>query len=145
MPDGELSITLGGDTLDRLDEHGCEEGESREEAAARLVEEGLRMVKYPWVFFRTGPDGRRAVLMGGPDVWQVAYIFRDEPLDTEEAVERAVADAAAAMGQPHHLMRAAALYYRDHRSEIDGWMRSNDEEAERAHAQWLREREPQPA
>ena len=145
MPDTDLSIPLDGDTLARLDAHGREDGETREDAAARLLDEGLRMAKHPWVFFRTGPAGRRAVLMGGPDVWQVAHIFRDEPLATEAAIERATEDAVQEVGQPHHLMRAAVLYYRDYRDEVDGWMRGNAEEAERAYAEWLREREPQPA
>ena len=145
MADGELSISLDGELLARLDAHGREEGESREQAAARLLDEALRMEKHPFVFFRDGPAGRRAVLMGGPDVWQVAYLFRDDPLDDEEAVERAAGVAAAELELPHHLMRVAALYYRDHRDEIDGWMRGNDEEADRAYAEWLRTRELQHA
>jgi hypothetical protein len=39
--------------------------------AARLVDEGLRMDEHPSVAFREGPIGRRATLVGGPDVWEV--------------------------------------------------------------------------
>ena len=146
MTDGELSITLGGDTLDRLDEHGCEEGESREEAAARLVEEGLRMAKYPWVFFRTEPAGRRPVLMGGPDVWMVARLFREQPLDSEEAMERAADHAVSLLSSvPRHMMLAAIRYYVEYHDEIDEWLRILDEESEQAKAEWLRKRELQRA
>ncbi len=142
MASRRISIGLDGDSLERLDEHSREMGESRSAAAERLIEEGLRIARHPWVFFRTGPAGRRAVLMGGPDVWQVAGYFLDEPMDSEQAIERAVDHTVELMGQPHHLVRAAVLYYLDYRDEIDAWIRRNDEEAERAEAEWLRKREP---
>jgi hypothetical protein len=46
-------------------------GLSHSSAAALLVEEGLRMDAHPGVLFREGPAGQRAVLSGGPDVWEV--------------------------------------------------------------------------
>ena len=46
-------------------------GLSHSGAAALLVEEGLRMDAHPGVLFREGAAGRRAVLVGGPDVWEV--------------------------------------------------------------------------
>lgn len=139
-----LSIELDGALLNMLDEHGREEGESRDEAAARLLEEGLRMAKHPWIFFRTEPAGRRPVLMGGPDVWIVARLFRDLPLDSEEAVERAADHAIALLTHvPRHIMLAAIHYYIDYHDEIDEWLRILDEGAERAEAEWLRKRELQ--
>src|SRR3990170_3573376 len=44
--------------------------------AARLVDEGLRMDEHPGVMFREGPMGRRATLVGGPDVWEVIRAVR---------------------------------------------------------------------
>ena len=44
--------------------------------AARLVDEGLRMEEHPGVIFRNGPMGRRATLVGGPDVWEVIRALR---------------------------------------------------------------------
>src|SRR5919106_250656 len=44
--------------------------------AARLVDEGLRMEEHPGVMFRDGPMGRRATLVGGPDVWEVIRALR---------------------------------------------------------------------
>ena len=141
-----LSIELDDAALLALDEHVREEGESREEAAARLLEEGLRMAKHPWVFFRTEPAGRRPVLMGGPDVWMVARLFRDLPLDSDEAIERAADHAVALLSSvPRHMMLAAIGYYIDYHDEIDEWMRILDEESEQAEAEWLRKRELQRA
>ena len=135
------SISIGDDTCERLDEHSRQTGESRSAAAERLIEEGLRMARHPWVFFRDGPAGRRAVLMGGPDVWQVAGYFLDEPMDSEEAIDRAVDRTVELMGQPDHLVRAAVLYYLDYPDEIEDWINRNAEEAEQAEAEWLRKRE----
>ena len=49
------------------------------------------MEGHPGVLFRVGPSGRRAVLIGGPDVWEVVRIVRSarsaEPdLDAEAVV-----------------------------------------------------------
>src|ERR1700737_2084300 len=46
-------------------------GLSLSAAANLLVDEGLRMAEHPGVVFRDGPTGRRAGLVGGPDVWEV--------------------------------------------------------------------------
>ena len=137
MPDTDLSIPLNGDTLARLDAHGREEGETREAAVARLLEEGLRMARHRGVVFRPGPAGRRASLFDGPDVWQVAYIFRDEALDTDQSRLDAIFDTCAAMSLDYIQAEAAVHYYIEYRDEIDEWMRSNDEEAERGYAEWL--------
>ena len=142
----KLSIGIGDETLERLDEFGRETGESRSAAAARLVEEGLRMARHPWIFFRTEPAGRRAVLMGGPDVWMVGRLFRDLSLDSEEAIERAADHSIALLSSlPRHVALAAIRYYIEYHDEIDEWIRCLDEESDRAEAEWLRERELQRA
>ena len=146
MAKKDLLVELDDAALQALDEHAREEGESREGAAARLLDEGLRMAKHPWVFFRTEPAGRRPVLMGGPDVWMVARLFRDRPLDSDEAIERAADHAIALLSSvPRHMMLAAIRYYIDYHDEIDEWMRVLDDESERAEAEWLRKRELQRA
>ena len=140
------SVSIGDDTYERLAEHSRRTGESRSAAAERLVEEGLRMARHPWVFFRTEPAGRRAVLMGGPDVWMVARLFRDLPLDSEEAIERAADHSIALLSSlPRHMALAAIRYYIEYHDEIDEWIRCLDEEADRAEAEWLQERELQRA
>lgn len=41
-------------------------------ATNQLVDEALRCQEHPLVVFRDGPAGRRARLIGGSDVWEVA-------------------------------------------------------------------------
>jgi len=51
------------------------------------------MKEHPGVVFREGPSGRRAVLIGGPDVWEVVRVVKSaraaEPgLEAEAVVRR---------------------------------------------------------
>ena len=132
-----LTIRLDGDALERLDALRGGDGCSRSEAARTLIEEGLRMAKHPGIVFRPGPAGRRASLSDGPDVWQVAYAFVREPLDTDEDILDAIVHTMGAMGLRHQQARAALRYYLDYGDEIREWIRLNDEEADRGYAEWL--------
>lgn len=51
-------------------------GLTRSAAAARYVDEGLRMDEHPGIMFRDGPAGRRATVVGGPDVWEIVRAVR---------------------------------------------------------------------
>ena len=135
-----LTIELDGAALERLDALRDEDGCSRSEAARTLIEEGLRMAKHPGIVFRPGPAGRRASLTGGPDVWQVAYAFVHEPLDTDEDILDAIVHTMGAMGLQYRQARAALHYYLEFGEEIREWIRLNDEEADQAYAEWLRKR-----
>jgi hypothetical protein len=46
-------------------------GESLSDRPRRYAEEGVRRDEHPMITFRDGPTGRRAGLIGGPDVWEV--------------------------------------------------------------------------
>ncbi|MHB1576268.1 MAG: hypothetical protein ACYCX9_07130 [Candidatus Dormibacteria bacterium] len=43
----------------------------------RYADEGVRRDEHPLITFRDGPTGRRAGLVGGPDVWEVAMWLED--------------------------------------------------------------------
>jgi len=43
----------------------------------RYAEEGARRDEHPLITFRDGPTGRRAGLVGGPDVWEVVMWLED--------------------------------------------------------------------
>lgn len=49
---------------------------SQSSATNRLVDEALRMWQHTMVVFRDGASGRRARLVGGPDVWGVIRAVR---------------------------------------------------------------------
>ena len=71
----------------------------------------------------------------------LAELFREAPLDREEARERAAEEIASLMELTREQVRAAIAYYLDYRDEIDEWIRANDEAAEQAHAEWSRRQE----
>jgi hypothetical protein len=116
-------------------------GSSTSALTSRFVDEALRMEEHPGVLFRDGPSGRRAVLIGGPDVWEVVRILRsargaDPDLDAEAVVEL----AAETTGLPHRKVRVALDYWAAYPDEIEQQVR-DAEEAERAAEQlWQRER-----
>ena len=142
MAKKHVSIELEDEAFEALGEEGRSDGQSLAEMARTLVEEGLRMARHPGVVFRPGPVGRRAALADGPDIWQVAYVFRDEPLDTETAIIDATVRSVGLTGLTTEQLRTAIRYYLDYTDEIEEWIRRNDEEAGRAKAEWLRKQEP---
>lgn len=84
------------------------------------------MEAHPGLVFRGGPAGRRAGLVGGPDVWEVVRVLRDIRGTDEERIRR----TADLTDLPVHLIRAAARYHREFPEEIEGWIDAVDREAE---------------
>ena len=90
----------------------------------RLLEEAMRTEELPGIVFRSGPAGRRAGVLGGPDVWE---IVRD--LEAAEAAghEDPVAHVLAVTDLAEEQVRLAAAYHRAHPDEIDAWIAENAE------------------
>ena len=130
-----LSVRVGEDVFEQLEAQSRRSGQSRSAVAKQLLEEGLRMEQHPRIVFRSGPGGRRAGLIGGPDVWEVVGALR--------GAEVGDADSRASIGERTGLtadqMGAALRYYADYTDEIGDWIRRVEEEAERAEARWRRE------
>lgn len=95
------------------------------------------MEDHPGIVFRSGPGGRRAGLIGGPDVWEVARALPGEEAGNSDRLE-AIRER---MGLTADQVTTALRYYADHGREIDQWLRRVDEEAERAEVRWRREQE----
>lgn len=111
-------------------------------ASNRLVDEALRMHEHPLIVFRDGPAGRRARLVGGPDVWEVVGAVRSvrdaEPGLTGDDALGLVAETA---GVPVPLLRAALAYWGDYPEEVDAFLDRARADAARAQAGWLRQQE----
>ena len=60
---------------------------------SRFVDEALRMEEPPGVLFRDGPSGRRAVLIGGPDVWEVVRVALGYWAAYPDEIEQQIRDA----------------------------------------------------
>ena len=105
--------------------------------AERLIDEGLRMEAHPGVVFREGPTGRRAVLVGGPEVSDVigAVIGGDVPVGQRRS------RAAELMGLSLPVVDAALTYYVDHTDEIDAELAERNRAAAEAEAAWRRQQE----
>ncbi len=78
------------------------------------------MDEHPGVIFRSGPAGRRPGLVGGPDIWEVVAVHRsfDDVPRTAEWLDQGAGQIGIAL-----------RYYDSHRSEIDEWIRRNEEAA----------------
>jgi hypothetical protein len=103
--------------------------------AEELIDEGLRIRRHPLVGFRDGPAGRRAHLIGGPDVWEVIDGLVGGDVPPLERIDRAV----ETFGLPRHLVEAALGYYAEFTDEVDAQVDANRKAAEEAEAQWRRQ------
>jgi uncharacterized protein (DUF433 family) len=102
--------------------------------ARTLLDEGLRRESHPGIVFREGPAGRRAAIEGRRiDVWQV--------METVWASDGNVDEAADYLHLRPDQVRAAVSYYAEFPDEIDAWIRTNHEEADRLRSRWEREQD----
>jgi hypothetical protein len=117
-------------------------GMSLSSAANRLVDEALRMAEHPGVMFRPGPTGRRAALIGGPDVWEVVRAVKSartaEPELADDGLLGLVADNT---GTPLRLVRAAVRYWASYPDEVDAEIAAADTAEDAAEQAWHREHE----
>jgi hypothetical protein len=97
-----VSVRLDEALAERLRLRARAAGENLSDRLRRYAEEGVRREEHPLIAFRDGPAGRRAGLLGGPDVWEVAMWLDDlaadpDPLAAlveESALTRPQIDAA---------------------------------------------------
>jgi hypothetical protein len=111
-------------------------------ATSRLVDDALRAHEHPLITFKDGPAGRRARVVGGPDVWEIIGAVRSvreaEPELTGDEVLAAVAETA---GVPVPFLRAALAYWGDYPEEVDAFLDRARTEAGQAQAAWERQQE----
>ncbi|MGA2470788.1 MAG: hypothetical protein ABSG64_08875 [Solirubrobacteraceae bacterium] len=60
-------------------------GETLSDRLRRYADEGARRDEHPLITFRDGPTGRRAGLIGGPDVWEIAMWVEDLQAEADPA------------------------------------------------------------
>jgi hypothetical protein len=124
-----ISIRLPEQTVGRLADRADRSNMRSRTLAQRYVEEGLRMDEHPLIRFVDGPSGRRARLLGGPDVWEVITVARDNDGD--------LAEAAGYLELSLGLVQAAAAYYAAYPQEVDERVERNRREAHDAHGAFL--------
>jgi hypothetical protein len=140
---GPSSVRFEPRVLERLTAFVAQHREmSLSSASNRLVDEALRTHEHPLITFKDGPAGRRARLIGGPDVWEVIGAVRSvresDPALTGEEVLAVVAETS---GVPMVFLRASLAYWGDYPDEIDAFADRARAEAAQAQASWERQQE----
>lgn len=109
-----VSVRLDDALAERLRLRARAAGETLSERLRRYAEEGTRHEEHPLVAFRDGPTGRRAGLLGGPDVWEVVMWLEDLAAEP---------DPIAVLVEDSHLTRsqidAAQRYRAAYPDEVD--------------------------
>jgi hypothetical protein len=81
------SFRLPAALLARLGEEAARTGSTVTGLVSGLLDEGLKTRRFPGIVYRDGPAGRRAGLVGGPDVWEVVRAVRGSGGDGERLRE----------------------------------------------------------
>jgi hypothetical protein len=114
-------------------------GWSGSSAANRFVDEALRMEDHPGVIFRDGPTGRRAVLIGGPDVREVIRSVKSARVSEPDLdAGNVVSLVSTNTGVPARLIDTAIRYWAAYPDEIDVWIGEVESFEEQALLAWER-------
>lgn len=95
-------------------------GEGPSSGMRRVAREWWTLQEFPALEFRDGVAGRRAGIRGGPDVWEIALLAREEGLDAP-----AIADHLGG-GLPVEVIEQALGYAERFPGEIGEWLTQNE-------------------
>jgi hypothetical protein len=113
-----VSVRLDDRLAERLRLRARAAGESLSERLRRYAEEGARRDEHPMITFRDGPTGRRAGLIAGPDVWEVAMWIDDLGDGGDPAAELA-GDGVLSRAQIDAALGYRAAYLDEIQARID--------------------------
>jgi len=133
IPKSEMiSLRIPQGIAERLERAARRYGQSRSSLVHRYVDEGLRRDRHPRVTFKDGPTGRRAALVGGPDIWELMSFVDDLDVRGEKVVEQTARWMEISMED----VRAALAYAAEFSDEIRERITLNEEAAAEAEAAW---------
>jgi hypothetical protein len=121
------SFRLPEELLERVAEEASERNTSVTALVSMLLDEGLKIRRFPGIVYRDGPSGRRAGVVGGPDVWEIVAALKHAPGRGEQRLRR-VSDE---IGVPLSQLRVALDFYSAHPDEVDARIAANERAAER--------------
>ena len=113
-----VSVRLDDGLAERLRLRARAAGESLSDRLRRYAEEGARCDEHSLITFRDGPTGRRAGVIGGPDVWEIALWIEDLAAESEPAVAL-VHDTLLTRPQVDAALRYGAAYPEEIRTRIE--------------------------
>ena len=120
------SFRLEDELLERLEAESRAASMTTTSLVSSLLDEGLKTREFPGVVYRPGPTGRRAGLVGGPDVWEVIRDLRGWSGRGMERIER----LAEELELPVSMVSLAADFYSSFPEEIDARIEANERAAE---------------
>lgn len=132
-----VSVRMPAETVRALETAARRSGSSRSALIVNLVDEGLRRGRHPRITFKDGPSGRRAAIVGGPDVWELMGFVHDSGLRGDKALM----GAAEWFSLPVEDVIAAIAYATEYADEIGELVRLNTEVASEAQASWEAQRD----
>ncbi|MHB8341887.1 MAG: hypothetical protein ACYDB7_12060 [Mycobacteriales bacterium] len=104
-----VSVRLDASLAERLRLRARAAGETLSDRLRRYADEGTRRDEHPLITFRDGPTGRRAGLVGGPDVWEVVMWFEDLAAEPDPVATLA-ADSAVTRPQIEAALRYRSVF-----------------------------------
>jgi len=117
----------------RLDDESRRIASAPSSLAVVLIDEGLKMRRFPGIVFRDGPAGRRAGLASGPDVWEIVRDLKRHGADPDSAGDQ-IQLVAEETGLAPELIGLAADYYATFPDEIDDRIAADTRAAEEMRA-----------
>lgn len=125
------SFRLDEELLKRIEAESRVASTSVTSLVSSLLDEGLKTRQFPGVVYRSGPSGRRAGLVGGPDVWEVIRDLRHWPGRGMERVERLAED----LGLSVMLVMLATDFHSAFPDEIEARIEADERAAEQIRLQ----------
>ena len=113
-----VSVRLDDGLAERLRVRARAAGETLSDRLRRYADEGARRDEHPLITFRDGPTGRRAGLISGPDVWEVALWLDDLGSVVDPAAELA-SDGVVTRPQIDAALAYRATYPDEIQARID--------------------------
>ena len=120
------SFRLPEELLERIEAESRSVGTSSTQLVSSLLDEGLKTRRFPGVVYRNGALGRRAALVGGPDVWEVVRDLAAAPGRGMDRVE----NLAAETGLTTASVLLAADFYASFPEEVDALIEADERAAE---------------
>jgi hypothetical protein len=121
------SFRLPEDLVERIAEEATDRQTSVTALVSMLLDEGLKIRRFPGIVYREGPAGRRAGVVGGPDVWELISAVKSTAGRGEQKLKR----LAETFALPAHQVRLALDFYAAHPEEIDERIAANERAAAR--------------
>ena len=113
-----VTVRLPEPSWEELRQIARREHRSVSEVGARLINEGLRQSRFPYLEFRTFQGERHVCVKGALQVWQLVMVAKDYGMDVDKI--------AYHLDLKPEQIQAALHYYENYPDEIDLALVEND-------------------